>query len=555
MRTLRTKFTLAIPLLITAMLITFNFSRGVRAFPQDIGIEAAPGDLDTTFGNAGKVTTAFPGFQASFANAMAIQADGKIVVAGEAESDTADDFATARYNPDGSLDSSFGTAGRVTTDFFGFRDFASGVAIQTDGKILVGGSCKKSQSDDSYDFALVRYNSNGSLDGSFGSGGKVTLDLGGNAEELLNTILVQSDGRIIVAARTLLGCCTVGFHVGLARFNQNGSLDLSFGSGGKVVSPLVTPYAAALAAGDRIVVAGEVGISGSPAAGDFGMARFNSDGSLDTQFGNTGVVSTDFFGHTDAALAVTFQADGKIVLGGLVRTADDAAHQDFGLARYSSEGVLDNTFGTGGKVTTDFGGTEDRVFSLTQYTGGRLVAGGSTEGQTPSTRDFAVAQYQPDGTLDPTFGAGGKVVTGFSNQSVDAMSAIAVTPDARAFIAAGSTNNSFAVARYVALGEPPSFSLALDPISAAGDRGTTVKVHLLINRTAGFTGNVTVTPPDASEIGIKVKPGSEFPTIDQSITYKLKIKDGATTGSHQLTFTGRDDSGRRTSATLTITIQ
>ena len=223
-------------LLITALCIPFNLSNRLSAHAQDMEAQAFAGDLDTTHGNGGKVTTSFPGFQAGFGYVMALQPDGKIVVAGEVELDTADDFGVCRYNTDGSLDSNFGIEGRITTDFFGFREFARSVAIQNDGKILVGGSCKTSGSDQFFDFALARYNTDGSLDSGFGSGGKVSLDLGGNAEELLNTVLVQFDGRIVVVGGTLSGCCTNGFHTGLARFNQNGSLDTSFGLGGKVVS-------------------------------------------------------------------------------------------------------------------------------------------------------------------------------------------------------------------------------------------------------------------------------------------------------------------------------
>ena len=541
--------------MIATLLIPANLSSRLSAHAQDVEAQAVAGDLDTTFGNGGKVTTSFPGFQGAFGYVMALQPDGKIVVAGEVESDTADDFGVSRYNTDGSLDSTFGIAGRVTTDFFGFREFAKSVAIQNDGKILVGGSCKTSGSDASFDFALARYNTDGSLDTGFGSGGKVSLDLGGNAEELLNTILVQFDGRIVVVGGTLLGCCTNGFHTGLARFNPNGSLDTSFGLGGKVVSTLVNPQKAAFAAGGRILVAGSIGLTSAPGSGDFGMARFNSDGSLDTNFGSSGIVSTDFFGHRDDALDVIFQADGKIVLAGTCATADDSFHQDFGLARYSAEGVPATTFGNVGKVTTDFGGTQDRAVSVVQYTGGRIVAGGWTEGQTSTTRDFALVQYQPDGTLDSTFGAGGKVITGFSNGSVDAMSTIAATPDGRAFVAAGSTNISIAVARYVALGEPPNFSISFERSPITVDRGTTVKVHVLINRSGGFSGNVTVTPPDASGLGVKFKPPFDIPTTEDSVIFKLKIKGSAIPGPHQLTASARDDAGRTATATLTLLIQ
>src|SRR5439155_759612 len=139
-----------------------NLSSGAHASAQDVEAQAVPGDLDTTFGNGGKVTTPFPGFAAAGGFAIAAQADGKMVVAAEISSDTAEDFGLVRYNLNSSLDTSFGSGGFVTTDFFGFRDYARAVAIQQDGKLLVGGSCQKSANTDSTDFGIARYNANGS---------------------------------------------------------------------------------------------------------------------------------------------------------------------------------------------------------------------------------------------------------------------------------------------------------------------------------------------------------------------------------------------------------
>jgi hypothetical protein len=135
------------------------------------------------------------------------------------------------------------------------------------------------------------------------------------------------------------------------------------------------------------------------------------------------------------------------------------------------------------------------------------------------------------------------------------MSTIAATPDARAFVAAGSTNISIAVARYVALGEPPNFSISFERSPITVDRGTTVKVHVLINRSGGFSGNVTVTPPDTSGLGVKFKPPFDIPTTEDSVIFKLKIKGSATPGPHQLTASARDDAGRTATATLTLLIQ
>jgi uncharacterized delta-60 repeat protein/uncharacterized repeat protein (TIGR01451 family) len=155
---------------------------------------AASGDLDPTFGTGGKVTTDFAGSNAG-ANGVALQADGKIVAAGFADSGSGSDFALARYNPDGSLDASFGTGGKVTTDFAGGSDSAFGVALQADGKIVAAGFA---DSGSRGDFALARYNPDGSLDASFGTGGKVTTDFAGSGDEAFGVAL-QADGKIVAA--------------------------------------------------------------------------------------------------------------------------------------------------------------------------------------------------------------------------------------------------------------------------------------------------------------------------------------------------------------------
>jgi uncharacterized delta-60 repeat protein len=287
------------------------------------------------------------------------------------------------------------------------------------------------------------------------------------------------------------------------------------------------------------------------ASGDFGMVRFNADGSLDTNFGNAGLVVTDFSGHTDIAEAVVFQPDGKIVLAGLARTAETSASEDFALARYSSEGALDPAFGNGGKVTTDFSGVRDRALSVVILSGQRIVAGGQIEGQ---SRDFALACYQPNGALDPMFGAGGKVITDFGGSSA-VINSLIFSADARTFVAAGTAFPSVAVARYVAVQQPASFSLGFDQSTVIGTRGTKAPVFVLISRIGGFAGNVTITPPDGSEIGVIAKPGDAISTTDDFIKFKFKIKAGAAVGPHQLTFTGRDGSGFVATATVNLVIQ
>src|SRR6266568_281258 len=241
------------------------------ALAPPVGAQAAPGDLDATFCTGGKVTTDFAG-DSDHARAVAIQTDGKIVAAGKATNSRrgGEDFALARYNPNGTLDTTFGTGGKVTTDFAGDADQAFALVLQTDGKIVAAGEATSSRRGE--DFALARYNPNGTLDTTFGVGGKVTTDFAGNTDRAFGVAL-QTDGRIVAA-----GEATAGYR-------------------------------------------GE----------DFALARYNSNGTLDTTFGTGGKVITDFAGDTDRAFALALQTDGQIVAAGEAKTQ---TKEDFALARY-----------------------------------------------------------------------------------------------------------------------------------------------------------------------------------------------------------------------------
>jgi len=319
------------------------------------------GSLDVNFGTGGTVTTDFGGDDDS-GNAVAIQQDGKIVVAGSAGSEENSNFAVARYNRDGSLDVNFGTGGTVTTDFGGDLDFGSAVTLQKDGKIVVAGSSDN-------DFAVARYNTDGSVDMSFGTGGKVTTDFGGDDNG--TGVAIQKDGKIVVS-----GGSDNDFAV--ARYNTDGSLDATFGTGGLVITDFggsVFGRAVVLQKDGKIVVAGN-------SDGDFAVARYNADGSLDTAFGTEGLVTTDF-GGDDQGTGVAIQKDGKIVVAGFT-------DNDFAIARYNTDGSLDITFNpTGslpGTVITDFGGNDQGAGVAIQKDGKIVVSGGSDN-------DFAVARY------------------------------------------------------------------------------------------------------------------------------------------------------------------
>jgi uncharacterized delta-60 repeat protein len=407
----------------------------------------AAGSLDSTFGNGGKVTTNIK--LSEGASGVVLQVDGKIVVAGEASDIQGPSrFALLRYNTDSTLDSSFGVDGKVTTGF-DLGSGASDLAIQPDGKIVVAGTAF-SNSSDSLDFALVRYNTDGSLDLSFGSGGKVLTDFHGFFDAG-SVLALQADGKIVVGGNVVRDPSLTDFV--LVRYNSDGSLDSSFGNGGIVTTDFFgradVVLDLALQPDGKIVATGH---ATNPARGlnslDVALARYKADGSLDPTFGSGGKVTTSFE-NGEGAVALGLQHDGKIVVAGNGFSAVTGG--DFVLLRYNTDGSLDSSFGSGGKVTTDIVGA-DQARALAIYPNGKIVVGGTV--RQPGffrNEDFALARYNTDGSLDTIFGSGGKVTTDFSGESdADSLSDLAIQPDGK-IIAVGAssiTNSDFALARY-----------------------------------------------------------------------------------------------------------
>jgi uncharacterized delta-60 repeat protein len=383
------------------------------------------GSLDTGFDGDGKLTLWVAPYSSNAANALAIQSDGKIVAAGYAGPSSAD-FALARFNTDGSLDNSFDSDGKVVTSF-GSNDSAFSSAIQSDGKIVVAGCTGSS------DFALIRYNADGSLDTTFNGTGIVTTDFGG--DDRIYSIKIQSDGKIVVAG-------TSGGNFALARYNTDGSLDTTFDTDGKLTTDFGgsdVAYALAIQSDGKIVAAGTNG-------SDFALARYNTDGSLDSTFDTDGKLTTDL-GGTDAANAIAIQSDGKIVVAGKNTV-------DFAVARYNADGSLDTSFDADGKLTTNVYGY-DTAYAISIQSDGKIVVAGSS-GTAFSAYRFSLVRYNADGSLDTSFDTDGKVTTTFSGYAY--AYAMAIQSDGKIVVAGSIANGSsptisdFALARYNADG-------------------------------------------------------------------------------------------------------
>jgi uncharacterized delta-60 repeat protein len=410
---------------------------------ENASLPLPSGSLDTSFGTGGKVTTVL-GTNYSSATAVAVQTDGKIVAVGESYDGTPFAFGLARYNVDGSLDTSFGTGGKVTTAFGTVGDTPLAVVIQTDGKIVAVGYSNTSSGPV---FALARYKIDGSLDESFGPGGKVTTAIGTRGA-VAYAAAIQSDGKIVVAGYSDSGTVDVSVQVfALARYNaDDGSLDMSFGTGG--TGTVTTSFGPMYQNATSVVIQtdGKI-VAAGRAYPVLALARYNSDGSLDESFGpgGTGKVTTAM-GDNCGAANVAIQTDGKIVAGG---TSWGSASASFALARYNTDGRLDTSFGVGGKVTTDFGTGLGFLRAVAIQTDGKIVAAGSSSDGTPSV--FTLVRYNNDGSLDANFGTGAKVTTAVGTIG-DEIYAVAIQSDGK-IVAAGysytGTSYVFALARYL----------------------------------------------------------------------------------------------------------
>jgi uncharacterized delta-60 repeat protein len=320
-------------------------------------------------------------------------------------------FALVRYNPDGSLDNTFGTGGKVVTNFRNSLDEGRALLLQPDGKIVLAGFVTQGANTGStYDFAVVRYNPDGSLDGTFGANGIATTDFAGDGDRAYAAVL-QPDGKIVLAgvAFTPAG----GSDFALARLNADGSLDSGFNGSGKVTTPFASNFtefawALALAPDNKLVAAGwAVNNTVFTGRADYAVARYNQNGSLDPSFNGTGRWTDDIGGVNDSeyARAVTVQPNGKIVVAGSSQEfrIPGYTHTDFAVLRLNPNGTYDSTWGNGGKVYTDFGEfyppgpSGDSAEAILLLPDGRLLVAGTA---TPERYrfDFAIARYAGDPT-------------------------------------------------------------------------------------------------------------------------------------------------------------
>lgn len=403
------------------------------------------GALDSGFGGGdGIVTTAIE--NGAVVVDLALTGGGKIAVAAQGSSlfpGSMDNITVAQYTSAGSLDTAFGGGDGIVTTTVGSTTTAGGLAVDSSDRVVVAGTTRTTEG--VADFAVLRYTANGDLDSAFGGGDGIAITDAGSIGDVAQGVVIDGSGRIVVAGNTG-NCCGDADDFATVRYTSVGSVDGAFGDGDGIVHTDFPTDSGDF--GNDIVLddQGRAVVVGMSSVGDgqpkFLVARYDTDGQLDPSFGSDGIVLTDIpDGDTERANAVTIDSLGRIVVAGSSFTT---TYYDFTLARYDATGALDPTFGGDGVVTTTFQPflTDDAAADIAIDSQDRIVAGGNSEGS------FALARYNPDGSLDSAFGGGDGKTTGEVTGNASAM----VLESDDDIVLAGSDGNDQVVARFDASG-------------------------------------------------------------------------------------------------------
>ena len=392
--------------------------------------------LDTTFNGSGKATTQIVSIN-SKANDSILQPDGKIIVVGSATTNAPQSYqiAVARYNTNGSLDATFDGDGKLTTTVDANKpSAASAVALQPDGKIVVVGRVGDLPSAGSPDAVIVRYNPDGSLDATFdGDGIRLIANFDAqNAYDAASDVAVQADGKIVIAAGTIASGFQ-GFVV--ARLNADGAFDASFGTGGYTRTQLDNQTIAApklaLTADGKILLTGD--------AVGAKLIRYNSNGTLDGSFGSGAII------NNAGGDSIRLDANGKIV------TVNNTSQVNTVVRRYNADGSTDATFGVNGAATITFtnangSGNFNNPYDLAIQPDGKIVVGGTIRLETAASRDFALARLNANGSIDSLFAFNGRLTTDIQGEDIG--HSILIQPDGK-IVLAGESGGGFTVARFV----------------------------------------------------------------------------------------------------------
>jgi uncharacterized delta-60 repeat protein len=404
---------------VVAALAVLVGSVGLISVLTDDGRTAAPavrppgGLLDGAFGDGGVRTLAIgPGNSIAYRAAM--QPDGKLVITGTSYDGTTFNILLARLQRDGQLDPTFGTGGIVTSKVGSKNSAGRALTVDRQGRLVVAGEM---QVGDRIGFAIARYTAIGELDPQFGTGGLVSAPISGAGNSIAYGVALTPDGHILVAgeAESKEKVQTAPHNdFALARYDEQGRLDETFGDRGVVTTALGTGNDSArdiaLDGKGRIVLAG-LSVSGRDNA--FAVARYDSRGRLDGKFGDDGTVVTRMGTGASDAFAVVVQPDSRIIAAGFTTNEEN---KDFALVRYEASGDLDESFGRGGMAISPVGAGDDVIFDVGLDQSGRIVVGGLVANG--ERNEFGLMRYAPDGIVDPTFGVDGKATTALGDGDV-----------------------------------------------------------------------------------------------------------------------------------------
>ncbi|MBA3648282.1 MAG: T9SS type A sorting domain-containing protein [Chitinophagales bacterium] len=423
----------------------------------------SPGELDPSFSSDGIVTTTV-GTSNEQAYDIAITADNKIVAVGQTWNGNNNDMIVIRYNADGTLDNSFSGDGIVVTPVGAGNDYSEGVALQADGKIVV---CGETEQGTELDVIVLRYNTDGTLDQTFDADGKKIVDYG-PGDDIGRDVKIQVDGKIIICGTTFNGSNS---DLLVARFNTNGSPDVSFNTTGYVKKPI--------GPGNDAVFQLEIQPDGKIAAGgyistasagdpDVLLIRLNANGTMDNTFDGDGISITQWGGvsaNAGSAYCLELQSDGKIVMGGRIEVPPLGTYSGrMVVARYNSNGTFDQSFANNGifdiSISTTGVNVSETINDIAIQADGKIVATASSYyGMPPAS--FLLLRITTNGTLDNSFGGGdGYVFTDIGNDNLeDLATVVKIQPDGK-IIQGGYTfngsNNDVAIVRYLAEGSGPA---------------------------------------------------------------------------------------------------
>jgi uncharacterized delta-60 repeat protein len=441
------------------------------AYAQDAG------DFDTSFDVDGKVLIDF-GDVGDFGYASAVQPDGKMVIAGKSFNGVNDDFALVRLNADGSLDTSFDGDGKVRMDFSNSNDGIEAIALQPDGKIVVAGYTFV---DGDQDFALARYNADGSPDATFSTDGKVNTNTGpADKDDFAMAVAIQTDGKIVAAGQS--NPVTFSSDGIYARYNADGTLDFDFGASGITITPINS-------SGVSGVVVDNAGkVVGSDYSGY--IFRLNADGTPDTTFDTDGNL---YLGSAELDAVALYPGGRYVTVGDYFG--------GFEISRITSNGTLDNTLSNDGQIDLDDSPDNYDSYSIAIDSAGRILLGGATQPNSTGTDfNFVLARLNPDGTPDLSFSQDGKLTTSFG-PGVDIIHA--VIPFGDYIYVAGEAvdgiNVNFAAARFYAISIVPTAS----PTNTPG--GPT-------NTPGAPTATAQLTPTGEPGNGIELVTNNSFET-------------------------------------------